>query len=103
MTNFVPLVLVGQLTSCWKRHGVYLYLLSDYLLEFRALHQTASTLTFAMYMLTQHPDITQRLRDEIFNTVGRGRPTFEQMKEMKYLRAFINGTLNHPFHIFLSE
>jgi cytochrome P450 len=63
------------------------------LLEYFTLHQTASTLTFAMYMLTQHPDIAQRLREEILNTVGRGRPTFDQMKQMKYLRAFINGTL----------
>ena len=47
-----------------------------------------------MYMLTQHPDIAQRLREEILNTVGRGRPTFDQMKQMKYLRAFINGKLN---------
>lgn len=54
---------------------------------------TASTLTFSMYMLTQHPDIVRRLREEILNTVGHGRPTFEQIKEMKYLRAFINEIL----------
>ncbi|RDB15427.1 hypothetical protein Hypma_004172 [Hypsizygus marmoreus] len=55
---------------------------------------TASTLTFAIYMLTQHPDITKRLREEIFRTVGQtGRPTYEHIKEMKYLRAFVNETL----------
>jgi len=47
-----------------------------------------------MYMLTQHPHIVRRLREEIMKTVGDGRPTLEQMKEMKYLRAFINGTPN---------
>lgn len=46
-------------------------------------------------MLTQHPDIVRRLREEILDTVGCGRPTFERMKEMKYLRAFINGTPNY--------
>jgi len=61
---------------------------------------TATTLTFAMYMLTQHPNIAQRLREEILNIVGRGRPTFDQMKQMKYLRAFINGTLSYSFPIF---
>ncbi|KAF8075855.1 cytochrome P450 [Lyophyllum atratum] len=54
---------------------------------------TASTLTFAMYMLTRHPTIAKRLRAEIARTVGTGRPTYEQIKEMKYMRAFINETL----------
>lgn len=44
-----------------------------------------------MYILTQHPEIAKRLQDEILDTVGHSRPTFEQMKNMKYLRAFING------------
>jgi cytochrome P450 len=50
-----------------------------------------------MYMLTQHPHVANRLREEILGNVGHSRPTFEQMKEMKYLRAFINGTSSHLF------
>ncbi|KAF5371946.1 hypothetical protein D9615_008111 [Tricholomella constricta] len=58
---------------------------------------TASLLTFAMYMLTQHPAIVTRLRAEILCTVGTARPTYEHIKEMKYMRAFINETLRlHP-------
>ncbi|KAG9317013.1 cytochrome P450 [Chiua virens] len=54
---------------------------------------TANTLTFAVYMLSQHPDILARLRDEIMSRVGNARqPTHDDMREMKYLRAFINGT-----------
>ena len=45
----------------------------------------------AVYMLAMHPDILQRLRDEIRSKVGMQRPTYEDIKEMKYLRAFING------------
>ncbi|KAG5645279.1 hypothetical protein DXG03_006581 [Asterophora parasitica] len=53
---------------------------------------TGSTLTFAMYMLTQHPAIVKRLREEILLTVGStSRPTYEQIKDLKYMRAFING------------
>ena len=49
-------------------------------------------LTFSFYMLTQHPDIEHRLRQEIFEKVGpTGSPTYEQMREMKYTRAFLNG------------
>ncbi|KAG5735396.1 Cytochrome P450 52A3 [Termitomyces sp. T112] len=54
---------------------------------------TASTLTFAMYMLTQHPDIVTRLRTEIAQIVGTGVPSYEQIKDMKFMRAFINETL----------
>ena len=45
-----------------------------------------------MYELTRNPDIVARLREEIFNQVGpTRRPDYDDIKEMKYLRAFING------------
>ena len=51
-----------------------------------------SLLTFAFYMLSEHPDIEKRLREEIFDKVGRtGRPTYDKMRELKFMRAFING------------
>ena len=43
-------------------------------------------------MLSEHPDVEKRLRQEIYDKVGRtGRPRYDQMREMKYMRAFING------------
>jgi hypothetical protein len=43
-------------------------------------------------MLTQHPDIERRLREEIFAKVGPTEsPTYEQIREMKFMRAFLNG------------
>ncbi|KAI6033791.1 cytochrome P450 [Pisolithus microcarpus] len=55
---------------------------------------TAATLTFLIYMLSQHPDVLKRLRAEILSTVGRsGRPTCDDVQKMKYLRAVINETL----------
>ncbi|KZT68533.1 cytochrome P450 [Daedalea quercina L-15889] len=55
---------------------------------------TASTLTFAVYLLCEHPDVLARLRREIIGKVGRqGRPSYEDIKEMKYLRAVVNETL----------
>ena len=45
-------------------------------------------------MLSEHPEIEKRLRQEIFDKVGRtGRPTYDQMRELKFMRAFINGML----------
>ncbi len=40
-----------------------------------------------------YPESTVRLRNEILEKVGPTRcPTYEDIREMKYLRAFINGT-----------
>jgi len=54
--------------------------------------QTASTLTFVIYLLLLHPEVLQRLRDEILEVVGPAeRPTYEHVRDMKYLRAVLNG------------
>ncbi|KAF9475912.1 cytochrome P450 monooxygenase pc-3 [Pholiota conissans] len=55
---------------------------------------TGSLLTSSFYMLTQHPDIEKRLREEVIDEVGpSSSPTYENMREMKYLRAFLNEVL----------
>ncbi|KAJ7023152.1 cytochrome P450 [Mycena alexandri] len=55
---------------------------------------TASLLTFTVYMLTEHPNILSRLRQEIIRVVGPNqRPTYDNFREMKYLRAVLNETL----------
>lgn len=55
---------------------------------------TACTLTFAVYRLAEHRDILQRLREEILNIVGPSRrPSYEDIRNMKFLRAVINETL----------
>ncbi|KAH7338429.1 cytochrome P450 [Rhizoctonia solani] len=55
---------------------------------------TATTLTFAVYMLSQNRDIMARLRDEIISRLGSSSyPTPDDLKAMKYLRAVLNETL----------
>ncbi|KAF7966888.1 hypothetical protein HWV62_36642 [Athelia sp. TMB] len=55
---------------------------------------TASTLTFLAYFLGQHPEVFQRLREEVLSSVGpTARPTYDDVRDMKYLRAVINETL----------
>ncbi|KAH6905318.1 cytochrome P450 monooxygenase pc-1 [Coprinopsis sp. MPI-PUGE-AT-0042] len=55
---------------------------------------TACTLTYAIYMLAENPHVAQKLRAEILQTVGeKGRPSYEDIYAMKYLRAFINELL----------
>ncbi|CEL61476.1 Cytochrome P450 52A1 OS=Candida tropicalis GN=CYP52A1 PE=1 SV=3 [Rhizoctonia solani AG-1 IB] len=55
---------------------------------------TASTLTFACYMLATNPHVLSKLRAEVLDHVGTSsHPTIENFKEMKYLRAVINEVL----------
>ncbi|KAG1731966.1 cytochrome P450 monooxygenase pc-3 [Suillus paluster] len=55
---------------------------------------TATTLTFVIYMLSQHPQVMHRLREEILNKIGPSkRPTHEDMRDLRYMRAVINETL----------
>lgn len=54
--------------------------------------QSAALLTFAVYQLSEHPDILARLREEILNKVGSTRrPDYDDIRDMKFLRAVING------------
>jgi cytochrome P450 len=49
---------------------------------------TASTLSWTFYELAKHPEVFQRLRAEIMDTVGLDRPpTYNDLKSMKYLQV----------------
>ncbi|RDB18325.1 hypothetical protein Hypma_000510 [Hypsizygus marmoreus] len=55
---------------------------------------TAATLTFIVYFLAMYPAVFKRLREEILDKVGpTERPGYDDIKDMKYLRAVINETL----------
>jgi cytochrome P450 len=55
---------------------------------------TAATLTFAIYLLAEHPAVLNSLREEILRKVGSDRrPTYGDLRDMRYLRAVINETL----------
>lgn len=49
-------------------------------------------LTLVIYFLSMYPATMARLREEILDKVGPERqPTFADIKDMKFLRAVING------------
>ncbi|KAJ6618635.1 cytochrome P450 [Mycena sp. CBHHK59/15] len=55
---------------------------------------TASLLTFTIYMLAEHTNVLSKLRAEILSKVGAlRRPTHDDFRELKYLRAVLNETL----------
>ena len=46
-------------------------------------------------MLAENPDVFARLRTEVLETLGpNGKVNPQNLKEMKYLRAILNGESN---------
>lgn len=65
---------------------------------FIAGHETsANTTSFALYNLVKHPEIQERLREEIKNTVAKhdDKVTYEAMQEMKLLDKVVNGNQSY--------
>lgn len=58
---------------------------------------TAGTLSFCLFELSRNPEVVAKLREEIRNRLGVGangqKPTYSDLKEMKYLSAVINETM----------
>ncbi|KAK7443501.1 hypothetical protein VKT23_015674 [Stygiomarasmius scandens] len=54
---------------------------------------TACLLTYVIYFMAMYPDMAQRLRTEVLEHCGRGLPTYDQIRNLKYMRAVLNETL----------
>ncbi|ETR98907.1 cytochrome P450 alkane hydroxylase [Trichoderma reesei RUT C-30] len=59
---------------------------------------TAATLSWAMYELSHYPEIWAKLRSEVLAALGNhGTPTYETLKDLKYVRNILSETLRlHP-------
>ncbi|PPQ79656.1 hypothetical protein CVT26_015782 [Gymnopilus dilepis] len=56
-------------------------------------HETTSTATtWALYALTQQPDVQTKLREELF-TIGTDNPTMDELNSLPYLDAVVRETL----------
>src|SRR6266496_3843809 len=52
---------------------------------------TAACLSWLFLELSYHPEIYEKLRQEVINTIGQdGKPTYEDLKGMKYLQHCLN-------------
>lgn len=60
---------------------------------------TASLLTLLFMVLSHEKDVLEKLRKEVMGLEGR-IPTFEEVKDMKYLRWCINESKFLPFVLF---
>ncbi|KAJ7200155.1 cytochrome P450 monooxygenase pc-1 [Mycena pura] len=65
---------------------------------------TMHVMTMVVYFLSMYPEVCARLRAEILTRVGPvRRPTYDDIKDMKYLRAVINESMrlypSVPFNV----
>lgn len=70
--------------------------LRDHVLNFiiAGRDTTAQTLSWAVYEVSQHPEIERKLRAEILSIVGKDREiVYDDLKELKYTNAVFNETL----------
>jgi cytochrome P450 len=52
---------------------------------------TACALSWLFYELAYHPDVYAKLREEVISIIGiDGKPTYEDLKNMKYMQYCIN-------------
>jgi enediyne biosynthesis protein E7 len=54
---------------------------------------TALTLAWCLYLLTQHPEVAAKVREEAFAVCGDGEPTWEQAQNLNYTRMVIQETM----------
>jgi Cytochrome P450 len=65
---------------------------------------TAACLSWLFYELAYHPKIYEELRKEVSNTVGEGKPTYEDLKNMKYLQYCLNeGTSLYSLSVLIKS
>jgi len=54
---------------------------------------TAQALSWTIFCLVQHPEVMNKVRQEISDVCGVRGPAYEDMKELKYLEAVLNEAL----------
>lgn len=55
-----------------------------------ARDSTASSLSWLFYELSYHPEIYVKLREEVLQSIGMRNPTYNELKNMKYLQNCLN-------------
>ncbi|XP_055890410.1 cytochrome P450 3A24-like [Biomphalaria glabrata] len=74
------------------------------LIIFAGFETTASTLQMCYYMLARHPDIQEKLFEEIESVVQSDVPTYEELSKLSYMEQVINETLRlYPPVSFISR
>ncbi|XP_059172340.1 cytochrome P450 3A24-like [Physella acuta] len=63
------------------------------LIIFAGFETTSTTLQMCLYLLAQHPDIQEKAYQEIVNVIHSGKPTYEELSQLRYLEQVLQETL----------
>lgn len=65
-------------------------ILDELITIFSAGHETSSNgLSWTLYLLSQHPEVLEKLKNEVREVVGDGIPSLEQLNQLQYTRQVI--------------
>src|SRR5579859_4671804 len=62
---------------------------------------TAATLSWLFYEFSYHPEVYARVRNEVLDKIGHERPTYDDLKSMKYLQRCLSESTN-PSSVLIS-
>ena len=69
-------------------------LIDELVTIFSAGHETSSNgLTWTLYLLSQHPDILAKLKQEINSVIGEGMPAFEDLRQLTYTKQVLEESM----------
>lgn len=69
-------------------------LIDELITIFSAGHETsANALGWAIYLLSQHPEISEKIREEANIVFGKGMPSYEDLKELTYTKQVIEESM----------
>lgn len=54
---------------------------------------TSSLLTSVLYLLTQHPEVEEKLRTEVLQVMGSSQPTYDNIKRLTYMNQVLRESL----------
>ncbi|KAH9509395.1 hypothetical protein Btru_045783 [Bulinus truncatus] len=63
------------------------------LIIFAGFETTSTTLQMCYYMLAKHPDVQEKVYEEIESIVQSESPTYEELSQLTYMEQVINETL----------
>ena len=55
--------------------------------------QTSNSLCFTLYLLAKHPEVQERLAEEVRQVLGSRTPTYDDFERMPYMRAVLKESL----------
>ncbi|KAB1192856.1 cytochrome P450 [Haloferax sp. MBLA0076] len=66
---------------------------------------TALTLTYAWYLLSQHPEVEEKLHRELDEVLGGRTPTYEDVRQLEYTERVLNESMRlyPPVYVMFRE